>query len=218
MVEEHGAAMSSQDRRNAMRIQADFTFEDVGVGGARGGRGGRGGGGGGRPNEREPPPIASAPSRGGGTAGGNRRREGFGTHLTSGDTPTPSPRAPSPVDGSRGDVDPTVAERHDAFMARLQSLAPNPQNATIIVKSSVRSYRARESAARDLISSFWNVLGEDLDNTATLISMLVDLLDDEEQKSNLLAAWNGFKVEVGILPPHNSSPSTHLSTATKTIP
>jgi E3 ubiquitin-protein ligase ZNF598 len=42
------------------------------------------------------------------------------------------------------------------------------------------------------------VLDQDLENTATIIGLLVDLLDDEEQKRNLLEAWNAFKIEVRI--------------------
>jgi E3 ubiquitin-protein ligase ZNF598 len=115
MVEEHGAAMSARDRKDARRVQADFEFEEVG------GRGrGR------RNQEREPPPHqqpqpppppAPGPSR---PPGGSRRRD-FGTTLTAeggnpnpgdslGNTPGPSRRqSPSPIRGD-DDVDPQVFE------------------------------------------------------------------------------------------------------------
>lgn len=120
MVETHGTDMTARDRKEAMRIQADFEFEEVGAGGRR--AGGR------RDRDREPPqppprqqqqprpPAAPGPSR---PPGGGRRREGFGASLTvaggsgsatpNGGTPAgPSRRAsPSPP---RADVDPAVLE------------------------------------------------------------------------------------------------------------
>ncbi|EPQ57800.1 hypothetical protein GLOTRDRAFT_114435 [Gloeophyllum trabeum ATCC 11539] len=202
MVEEHGADMSARDKRDALRVQADFAF-DAG-GGSGGGGGGRRGG---RNRDRDrgdrgEPPPQPGPARPG---GGGRRREGFGAHLsteanpsasangTSHNTPEPSRRpSPSPV---RDDVDPEVAERHASFVARLVSVAPNNANIVPGVKAAIRSYRASESAARDLISTIWNVLDRDLDNTASIINALVDLLDEDEKKRDLLAAWNGFKLE-----------------------
>lgn len=67
-------------------------------------------------------------------------------------------------------------------------------------KSAIRSYRSSESGARDLISTVWNVLDHNLDGTASIINATVDILDEEEKKSDLLRAWNGFKVEVMSAP------------------
>lgn len=86
--------------------------------------------------------------------------------------------------------------RYTALLARLRSIAPNPTNAVAAVKLSLRSFRASESAPRDLISTVWNILDRDLDNTASIVNILVDIVDDEEKKSALLSAWNGFKLEV----------------------
>lgn len=88
--------------------------------------------------------------------------------------------------------------RHATLLSRLRTLAPNPTNAEIAVKAAVRSFRASESTSRDLISTVWSVLDRNLDNTATIINLLVDLFDDEEKKSDLLGAWNGFKIEVSF--------------------
>ncbi|KAI0797515.1 hypothetical protein C8Q75DRAFT_738536 [Abortiporus biennis] len=203
MVEEHGADMSSRDRKDARRVQADFEFEEVGIGGRRGGRRDRGD----REREREPPPQQqagpSSSSRPG--AAGARRREAFGGNLTTtegnanGTIPTPhisrNPsrrQTPSPPSA---DVDPAVLERHSTFLARVSSLAPNPNGAVPAVKAAVRSYRASESAARDLISTIWNVLDHNLEGTASLVNALVDLLDEEDKKKDLLESWNGFKIE-----------------------
>lgn len=74
-VEEHGAEMSARDRKDAKRVQADFEFEEISLGGRRGRRD--------RPDrerEREPPPGAGSARPG---AAGARRREAFGGNLTA---------------------------------------------------------------------------------------------------------------------------------------
>lgn len=67
------------------------------------------------------------------------------------------------------------------------------------VKVAIRSYRGSESGARDLISTVWNVLDRNLDGTASIINGIVDILDDEEKKNDLLSSWNGFKVEASLI-------------------
>lgn len=195
MVEEHGAEMSARDRRDARRVQADFEFEEVGVG-SGGRRGRRDRGDREREREREPPPQASAQPPGAGArpqAAGARRREAFGGSLTAeagaGQQQAGSRRqSPSPDLGDE--------PRISALVARLHGLAPNPTTAVPAVKAAVRSYKASESSARDLISTVWNILDRNLDGTASIVNSLVDLVDEDEKKQNLLAAWNGFKVEV----------------------
>lgn len=83
-------------------------------------------------------------------------------------------------------------------MARVAGLTSNSSSAATVVRLAVRSYRASESAARDLISTVYNLVDRDLEATASLIVPLVDLLDSEEKKRDLLAAYNGFKIEVSF--------------------
>ncbi|KAG1756876.1 uncharacterized protein EDB91DRAFT_1094923 [Suillus paluster] len=188
-VEVHGAEMSSRDKKNTQRVEAAFEFGD-----ASGGRRGR------RDRERElesPPPAQPRAVA--------RRREAFGAHLTS-SSPAPNgaqtpqssgaSRRASPSPQQNGeDVDPVVAQRHAAFISRLQSVAPNPTTAVLAAKAAVRGFRLNESTARDLISTIWNVLDRNLDDTAGIVNAIVDLFDEEDKKSNLLSSWNGFKIE-----------------------
>ncbi len=81
-------------------------------------------------------------------------------------------------------------------MARVSSIVPNPNTAIPAVKAAVRGYRANESAARDLISTVWTITDRNLEGTASIINGVVDLLDEEEKKKDLLQAWNAFKIEV----------------------
>ncbi|KAH9852784.1 hypothetical protein C2E23DRAFT_885526 [Lenzites betulinus] len=82
-----------------------------------------------------------------------------------------------------------------ALIGRLNALASNPAAAVPAVKAAIRSYKASESSARDLISTVRNILDRNLDGTASIINALVDVVGDDEKKQHLLTAWNGFKVE-----------------------
>ncbi|KAH7889140.1 hypothetical protein F5I97DRAFT_1777984, partial [Phlebopus sp. FC_14] len=186
-VEVHGAEMTSRDRKDARRVQADFEFDGGGGGGRRGRRDH-----GDREREREPPPAQIPPRP--------RRRDAFGGHLTTESTSAQTSQPPgegdlAPPSPPNEDVDSIVAERHNALMARLQSLAQNSANASAAVKAAIRGYKANETSARDLISTVWNVLDNDLDNTASIVNGVVDLLDEEEKKRDLLSSWNDFKIE-----------------------
>ena len=77
MVEIHGTAMSSRDRRDVRRVETGFGYEDRGGHRRGGGNRGRGRG---LPPQRQPPNV--------------RRRE-LGTGLTA-ETPTPSSSTPPP--------------------------------------------------------------------------------------------------------------------------
>ncbi|OSD08392.1 hypothetical protein PYCCODRAFT_1379916 [Trametes coccinea BRFM310] len=198
MVEEHGAEMSARDRRDARRVPAEFEFEEVGAGsGARRGRRDRGD----RERDREPPPHLAPQPPGAGArpqAAGARRREAFGGNLTTEGAQAQTQAGGTSQQGSRRQSpSPDLGDepRLSALVARLHGLAPNPTTAVPAVKAAVRSYKASESSARDLISTVWNILDRNLDGTASIVNSLVDLVDDDEKKQNLLAAWNGFKVE-----------------------
>ncbi|KAF9447580.1 hypothetical protein P691DRAFT_820683 [Macrolepiota fuliginosa MF-IS2] len=199
MVEEHGASMSTKDKKDARKVTAGFQFEEVG------GRPARHGGGTTRERDREPPPGLQAPrpqaQAGPSTAARpqavpvNGRRAAFGSSLTDGSTPPPA--RPSASGSSSplidiSDADPAVVERHALFITRLQSLAPN---AVPAIKAAVRGYRISESSARDLILTAFNVLDNNLDHTASIVNGLVDLLEEEEKKQDLLGSWRGFNIE-----------------------
>lgn len=83
----------------------------------------------------------------------------------------------------------------------MDGLAPNPTSAVPAIQAAMRSYRHSESAARDLISTVWNILDRNLDGTASVVNLLVDMMDEEDKKRELLSAWNGFKIEVKIVCP-----------------
>lgn len=112
MVEEHGAEMSSRDKKDARRVNAPFEFQDSPSGsGRRRGVGADGGGGGGgreRGQRDSQPQIPPRP-----TPGSESRHSLLGAHLmTEGDASDSSPelsrqQAHSPVPQSK---DPVTAE------------------------------------------------------------------------------------------------------------
>jgi hypothetical protein len=83
-----------------------------------------------------------------------------------------------------------------AFFARVRALAVNPDAAFPAIKAAVRSYRTSEASARDLVSTIWNVLDQNIDDTASIVNALVDIFDVESKKTGLLSSWNEFEMEV----------------------
>jgi hypothetical protein len=66
----------------------------------------------------------------------------------------------------------------------------------LAVEAAVRSFTTSESSARDLISTIWYITDHQLESTATVIVAIVDVLEEESKKQELLASWNGFKIQV----------------------
>ena len=100
-VEVHGAEMSSRDKKDARRVQAEFAFDDAG-GSSRRGRLAR-------EREQEPPPALNRPPI---RPTGNRR-EAFGGRLTgeagtasAATSPSGTPVPSTPPE----DTDPVVGE------------------------------------------------------------------------------------------------------------
>ena len=108
MVDEHGADMSTRDKKDARRVSAAFEFQDSSSNSnRRRGGGPGGGGGGGRERDPQQPQIAPRPA-----LGSDSRRNRFGAHLTTeGDasdaspgpsrhqTPSPPPPSMDPITG-----------------------------------------------------------------------------------------------------------------------
>lgn len=117
-------------------------------------------------------------------------------------------------------ADTIFSRRNASLIARINGLAPNPTSAVPAIQAAMRSYRHSESAARDLISTVWNILDRNLDGTASVVNQLVDMMDEEDKKRELLAAWNGFKIEVRIACPLLFIGDSYvcLPTATGTVP
>ena len=111
MMEEHGAEMSTRDKKDARRVSAAFEFQDTSSNTTRRRGGGPGGSGvGGREREHRDPQPQIPPRP---ISGSDSRRNRFGAHLTTeGDANDLSPgpsrhQTPSPPPPS---MDPVAAE------------------------------------------------------------------------------------------------------------
>ena len=88
-----------------------------------------------------------------------------------------------------------------------------PSGRAASIKTAVPEYRTNESSAYDLISTVWNVLDQNIHDTASIINAVVDFLEEEEKKYDLLAAWNEFEIDSEVSPD-----STHSAMLTPLTP
>ncbi|KAJ7603132.1 hypothetical protein FB45DRAFT_1094959 [Roridomyces roridus] len=176
LVEDHGEEMGKGARRDVRRVEDEVADERRERDRDRD-----------REVEREPPP---APVRRNRTARRELEREdakALALLDVEGNTPPPPPSI-SPVPAApRADVDPAVAERHNAFLARLSALATNPVTAV------PAAYRC------GIISTLFSIVGDKMEAASSVVNGFVDLLDgdgesDREQREAVLAAWRAFEV------------------------
>ncbi|SPO31212.1 uncharacterized protein UTRI_05988_B [Ustilago trichophora] len=212
-VDEHGNELSTRERREALRIEANFSYDD----GAESSRAGANRGGSnkkakGRANGTNSEAGASETNRdvlgvstlasrahvpGAGPANHASRRAMFGSGLTTPTPPTPqgvSADRPRTVTDSR-----SIEERHQAYMDKVASTLNNSEQRITSFRRSVRQFKNGESSARDLISTIHSLVGE-MDDCAPLVNGLVDLLDDREKSKALGDAWNGYRIETTQFP------------------
>lgn len=81
------------------------------------------------------------------------------------------------------------------FLARVSSILNDSASQLAAFRSAVKTYRAGEMSGRDLADSLYNIVGE-VDDGTVVVNGLVDLLDDEGKKRELLSAWNSLRIEV----------------------
>uniref|UniRef100_V5EZI6 RING-type E3 ubiquitin transferase n=1 Tax=Kalmanozyma brasiliensis (strain GHG001) TaxID=1365824 RepID=V5EZI6_KALBG len=203
-LDRHGNELSTREKREALRIEANFSYDDGGVESSRSGANrGAGKKSKGRangateadaaPQNRDVLGVSALASRshvpGAGPANHASRRAMFGSGLT---TPAPpqgvSADRPRTVTDSR-----SIEERHQAYMDKVSSTLQSESRITSF-RHSVRVFKNGESSARDLISTIHSLVGE-MDDCAPLVNGLMDLLDDANKSKALSDAWNGYRIE-----------------------
>ena len=203
-VEKHANELSTRERREAVRIEANFSYDDGGESSRAGGSGfnrsggnkkSKGKGNGDAPVEnRDVLGVSQLASRahvpGAGPANHASRRAMFGSGLTN---PTASPQG-LPSDRPRTVTDTrSIEERHQSYMDKASSALGSESRITTF-RHAIRLFKAGESSPRDLISTIHSLVGE-MDDSAPLVLGLVDLLDDKEKAASLSDAWAGYRVE-----------------------
>lgn len=219
-VAEHSAELSSKELKEAMRIEADFRYDDPrAVGSSSGGRAGGGAGGrrgrGDRRN-REPDPAPPSDPLGlsslalranvpGAGPANHTRRINFGGHTTSESSQQQAANALADSNSRSAAAAGAAphgneAERHAAYMQRVLSLLGNSESKLQSFRGAVRVFRAGEMSAHDLVDTIHSLVAEqDLDNAGVVVHGLVDLLGptdaDAERKRAILDAWNRLRTE-----------------------
>ncbi|KAG8684558.1 hypothetical protein FRC09_015310, partial [Ceratobasidium sp. 395] len=149
-----------------------------------------------QPPPQPGPPPGSAPR-------GGSRRAAFGSSLTveapSGSagpsgptTPQPEVSRPTPTRTPEPNVDPETLEQHSQFLALLNLHAST--NGVTAIRGAIRSFKASESSARDMVGTIYTVLDENMNTMSSIINALVPLFE-EEKRREALNAWNGMKIE-----------------------
>jgi len=73
-------------------------------------------------------------------------------------------------------------------------------------RSAVRVYRASEMSGKDLVHTIYSLVG-DVDKCSLAVNGLVDLLEAEDKKRDVLQAWNALRAEVSSFRLRNQTSS-----------
>ncbi|GAA6009366.1 hypothetical protein JCM10207_003750 [Rhodosporidiobolus poonsookiae] len=219
-LSEHGVGaggtggMDQKARREARRIETNFSYStgETSRGGGGGGgdrrRGAPGGGGGQRapaasfvePVREEPVPRGERRVPGLGPAAGSRAAR-FGGQLTSDPSPPASgATTPRSASASGSEADAATVERHAALMRRVQEAVRGNEGRVAGFKIAVRSYRAGEMSAGDLVDQLFHILDRDVDASAVILTSLSDLFEDASKRQAVLSAWRDLRIEQNQFP------------------
>lgn len=208
-VAEHGAEMSSRELKEAMKIEANFRYEDPNAVGSSTGARTAGRRGGRERRERAPEPaqprdplgLSALAFRtnvpGAGPANHSSRRIQFGGHTTaSGESSRQQAAnavAESAAAGQTAGASSTA--QHEAFLGKVFTILDGSESKLQSFRQAVKVFRAGEMGANDLVSNIYSLVG-DMDKSASVVNGLVDLLDtDQGKKQSVLNAWNQLRVE-----------------------
>ncbi|KAE8216676.1 hypothetical protein CF327_g148 [Tilletia walkeri] len=206
---EHANELSARERREALRVDAHFTFEDSSAssqqqyqsvpgappGAGQGRRGGRAGG----PNRNE---------RDVGGGGAASRRANFGGALTS--------------DGAPPSFNEDEFTRQERIFNKAASiLGASSESKIAALKSVATAYNGSECSSRDLVLTVFSLCGSDVDRAGALFSVLVGtgsesgnrgLFDEEEKRTDVLTSWNTIRMERTQFPSLSGSNATSATT------
>lgn len=210
-LEKHGNELSTRERREALRIDAGFTYDDgaTDAGLSFGGRGGKKGKARAQPstapatasaaeasgsNNRDVLRVSTLASRphvpGAGPANHEFRRAMFGSGLTNAPTPQLVSTDPARTVAETRSVE----QRHQAYMDQVTAMLGTSESRITSFRHAVRVFNKGESSARDLISTLHSLVG-DLDRCAPLVKGLMELVDDADKTNALREAWDQYRNE-----------------------
>ncbi|GAA95526.1 uncharacterized protein L969DRAFT_45026 [Mixia osmundae IAM 14324] len=106
-------------------------------------------------------------------------------------------------------VDP-VQERHASLLQKVASAVSGSDGKITAFKTAVRSFRAGEMAAEDLVDTIWHILNRATDVAAEIINDMAELLDNDDKARDVTRAWRNFSIA------HDSFPSLTPLAPTRT--
>ncbi|UZJ57218.1 hypothetical protein CBS101457_006538 [Exobasidium rhododendri] len=209
-VAEHGAELSSREKRDALRVTANFRF-DASSSTARAGNGAAGSAGltaRGKPKKEEEPEtkrdvlgISSLAHRAhvpgaGGAANHVSRKAQFGAALTNGESS--KGKSKGGVGAAEG-VDEKLAmelkyKKHQRYMDQVYAILIHSDSKMQSFRANVKVYQAGETSSKDLVDSIYSLIG-DFGQVETIIMGLVDLLEEADKKEDLIKSWNTLRIE-----------------------
>lgn len=213
-VAEHGGELSSREKREALRVTANFHYNQNSTQG-RSGQGTSASSGltpRGRPRDdlhaeegsdaarNDPLGLSILASRNhvpgsGGPANHQSRRAMFGSQL-SGNNKKKGERDGVEIAGGESGEAASHArvQRHQEYMARVSELLGQSESRMHAFRSHVKMYHAGETSASDLVDALRSIVA-DQGKMVAVVNGLVDLLEDREQKHDVMTAWTALQVE-----------------------
>ncbi|KAJ1594718.1 hypothetical protein NDA11_002315 [Ustilago hordei] len=207
-VQEHANQLTTRQRREAIRIDANFAFHDgpahqscraavlpsranaAAAAAAAASRADPG------PSEpRDLLPLSTLASRthlpGASPANHASRPAILPCNLTSHSTAQPiCPDPPPTPTDSR-----STQEKHQAYMNKVSTALSASQSRITSFRHAVRLFKNGESSPRDLLSTLYSLVGGEMDDCAPLVDGLLDLLDDKDKSRALSQAWHLYRLE-----------------------
>lgn len=174
-VEEHGKALSSRERRDALRVDASF-YED----GAQAG--------------------GEAPS----TSRRGRRRAREQQAAEAG-APSTSSSAPITLSSRRAQFGRSLTQTADAgeeerekYWATVLTVLNDSQIKLTSCRSALQAYRASETSVQDLIHTVLNLTGEsagshEIGTSDLVVQNLAEIINHADKRREMLAAWDAAK-------------------------
>lgn len=207
-VAEHGAELSNREKRDALRVTANFHF-DVSSSSSRGLPAGSSGlTARGKPKREEEPEtkrdvlgVSQLASRAhvpgaGGAADHQSRRAQFGATLTSNDgkNKAKGKQGSDEVDQKTKRETEAKVRKHQQYMDQVHSILIHSDSKMQSFRGNIKVYRASEMSAKDLIDSIISLVGN-LNQVETVVMGLVDLVEEQDTKQDILKAWNVLHLE-----------------------
>lgn len=207
-VAEHGTELSSREKRDALRITANFHF-DASSSSSRGLPAGSSGltARGKSKKEEEPETkrdvlgVSQLASRAhvpgaGGAADHQSRRAQFGATLTSNDGKSKAKNKQESDEVNQKAKGETEAKmrRHQEYMDQVHTILIHSDSKMQSFRANVKVYRAGEMSAKDLLDSIVSLVG-DLNQVETVVMGLIHLIEEQDTKQDILKAWNVLRLE-----------------------